>query len=934
MSSYPWFQAQFDRHTAEAFLRDNANAHTFVVRESSKAGQLSLSIRQKDDTIAHSIIERTPQSLFLVRRANETITADSLPALLTKLSLDINEPYAPAAAADALYLDTVPTPDQISQTVQRRSAPHGLLPTPSNAYVEAGQVFDMPAQRFAQFTQPQPLPSLPQSAEAFPAQRFAHAQFTQPQPLPSPHSSASSFGPMPRSPREHVEQVPYAALPVRAQQLLDVHKIDAMSVAVRTDARGVMVPLKDSPAATLYKGRWTYDRASSGVVAPWLEAAGAPTVSVAVKLVRKPTSSKALAAWSRLAHANVLPLFGVIVSPEQRQVMPFANGGTLRELLDSPASAELADSELFQLSVLRDVASALVYLHSQNVLHRDLRACNVMLHRFGGGGASVPTALLGGFSLTREVAEAEDQIYTTADFNVPLQPLAPEQLTDYMNGLPGCRSSHETDVWAFGVLCCEVLLPEVANFYSPLFEDLAQTDLRGWMERVYHFVTERAFTPLDMNDLSEATPSLLAVAKRCLQHMPAYRPPIDDIHNALRSLADTAARAARVQSNPAKPPHSAPAPASLGVPSVAASRRSRDAEPPAAAAAAASPASPRAVVPKEIYGRSDQAIGQREFLEAEREFSYRMTQLDAGYRQSCFASVMTDRPVLPMADIDAIFQNVQALAKAADTFYQAVVKASAGDKFFASAAASLKSSKIADSLSKFLGGVAASQQVLYARLYGGGSKRDSEAFAQLLDGVQRGKRANGASLSELLAAPYQHMSNQKRLLARLAGQVTDAGEKEALGVLRAALDGIKSDNKAGDMDAKAVAQSLKWSSKMLVNDFGSLSLLDGEHKLVRIGTFGVKLAGAKKAKSHNAYLFHDALLLCEKKKVVAALDLGRAIEIEVRVTSPAAFSFTSRNLLSNTTFKCECTCTAMCDAQNWVNDIDGAHAALQRVRKQ
>jgi serine/threonine protein kinase len=928
--SYPWFQAHFDRSTAEAFLRDNADAHTFVVRESSKPGQLSLSIRQKDDTIAHSIIERTPQSMFLVRRANETITADSLPALLTQLSLDINEPYAPAAAAaaaddSALYLDSVPAPDQISHAAQRRSAPHGLLPAPSNAYVDAGQVFDVPAQRFSQFTQSQPLP---QSAEAFPAPRFS--QFTQPQPLPSPHSSASSFSSMPRSPRELVEHVPYAALPVRAQQLLDVHKIDAMSVAVRTDARGVMVSLKDSPAATLYKGRWTYDRASSGVVAPWLEAAGAPTVSVAVKLVRKPTSGKALLAWSRLAHANVLPLFGVIVSPEQRQVMPFANGGTLRELLDSPAGAELADSELFQLSVLRDVASALVYLHSQNVLHRDLRACNVMLHRFGGG-ASVPTALLGGFSLTREVADAEDQIYTTADFNVPLQPLAPEQLTDYMNGLPGCRSSHETDVWAFGVLCCEVLLPEVANFYSPLFDDLAQTDLRGWMERVFHFVTERAFTPLDMNDLSEATPSLLAVAKRCLQHMPAYRPPIDDIHNALRSLADTAARAVRLQNNPPKPPHSAPAPASLGVPSVATTRRSRDAEPPAAAASAA-PASPRAVVPKEIYGRSDQAIGQREFLEAEREFSYRMTQLDTGYRQSCFASVMTDRPVLPMADIDAIFQNVQALAKAADAFYQAVVKASAGDKFFASAAASLKSSKIADALGKFLGGVAASQQVLYARLYGG--KKDSEAFAQLLDGVQRGKRANGASLSELLAAPYQHVSNQKRLLARLAGQVTDAGEKEALGVLRAALDGIKSDNKAGDMDAKAVAQSLKWSTKMLVNDFGSLSLLDGEHKLVRIGTFGVKLAGAKKAKSHNAYLFHDALLLCEKKKVVAALDLGRAIEIEVRVTSPAAFSLTSRNLLKNTTFKCECTCTATCDAQNWVNDIDGAHAALQRVRKQ
>lgn len=328
---------------------------------------------------------------------------------------------------------------------------------------------------------------------------------------------------------------------------------------------------------------------------------------------------------------------------------------------------------------------------------------------------------------------------------------------------------------------------------------------------------------------------------------------------------------------------------------------------------------------REVYGSSEAAIAEREFIEEERTFAYKMATLDGLYRKGMLAAVMGDIPPMTMVDVDAVFQNVQLLHKAADEFYKAVVTASAGAKFFVETLAALKSTKYADVLGKFLSGAANAQMVLYNRLFNAPKKeaRTQESLQQWLDATQHSKRANGATLSDLLSAPYQHLGNQKRMFDRIATLTKDA-EKEAVVALRAALDAVKVDTGSGDQDSKAVQKSLKWQSKMVQNDFNAMSLIDGEHRLLRIGAFGVKIANAKKAKSHDAYLFHDALLLCDKKKVLVALDLSRAFDVSVRATSPAAFAITSRNTLNGATFFCECVCTARCDALNWADDITAA----------
>jgi len=98
---------------------------------------------------------------------------------------------------------------------------------------------------------------------------------------------------------------------------------------------------------------------------------------------------------ARLQHPNILPVYDSgVVDGLLFYVMPFVEGESLRERLQREPQLPLDDA----LQITREVADALSYAHSHDVVHRDIKPENIMLS----GGHAIVTD----FGIARAVSAA------------------------------------------------------------------------------------------------------------------------------------------------------------------------------------------------------------------------------------------------------------------------------------------------------------------------------------------------------------------------------------------------------------------------------------------------------------------------------------------------------------------------------------------------
>lgn len=137
---------------------------------------------------------------------------------------------------------------------------------------------------------------------------------------------------------------------------------------------------------------------------------------------------------ARLSHPNIVPIFAVDeMDGLVFFVMAFVDGETLEQRIRS--RGPLPASEL--ATILREVGWALAYAHAQGVVHRDVKADNIMLERGSG------RALVVDFGIARVMEDpaggGTGELLGTAEY------MSPEQAR-------GGVADQRSDIYALGVV--------------------------------------------------------------------------------------------------------------------------------------------------------------------------------------------------------------------------------------------------------------------------------------------------------------------------------------------------------------------------------------------------------------------------------------------------------------------------------------------------
>jgi len=214
---------------------------------------------------------------------------------------------------------------------------------------------------------------------------------------------------------------------------------------------------------------------------------------------------------ARLDHPHILPLFdsgdadGLLY-----YVMPFVEGESLREKLDREKQLQIDES----LQIALEVADALSYAHSRDVVHRDIKPENILI---AGDHARVAD-----FGIARAVSEAGGERLTETGLAVGTPSyMSPEQAAGD-HDLDG-----RSDLYSLGCVLYEMLAGE-PPFTGPTVESVIRQHLTA--------------APPSVTTLRPATPpQVTAAIARSLAKAPADRfSPAAQFADALRNATAAA----------------------------------------------------------------------------------------------------------------------------------------------------------------------------------------------------------------------------------------------------------------------------------------------------------------------------------------------------------------------------------------------------------
>ncbi|MGD2152719.1 MAG: serine/threonine-protein kinase [Gemmatimonadales bacterium] len=214
-----------------------------------------------------------------------------------------------------------------------------------------------------------------------------------------------------------------------------------------------------------------------------------------------------------LSHPNIVSVHGVgrLSNDLPYFVMQYVKGRTLEERLRAEGPLPVGEAR----NAIVEVASALAAAHQKGIVHRDVRADNV-LHESESG-----RALLSDFGIVAILASAESgqaaRLTKTGELVGDPAHMSPEQLS-------GQDVTELSDVYALGLMGYELLTGR------------GPYDVKSRREAI---TAHMQWEPRRLSELrADVDPDLEAVLTRCLAKEPEHRPRAADVARRLAAPAE------------------------------------------------------------------------------------------------------------------------------------------------------------------------------------------------------------------------------------------------------------------------------------------------------------------------------------------------------------------------------------------------------------
>ncbi|KAK8580787.1 hypothetical protein V6N12_071039 [Hibiscus sabdariffa] len=218
---------------------------------------------------------------------------------------------------------------------------------------------------------------------------------------------------------------------------------------------------------------------------------------------------------SKIRHKNVVQFIGACTSPPTLCIVTeFMSGGSVYDLLHKQKTGFRLP---FLLKVAIDVSKGMSYLHQNSIMHRDLKAANLLMDENG-------VVKVADFGVARVQAQPGVMTAETGTYRW----MAPE-LSDILSAVGPWKViehkpyDHKADVFSFGVVLWELLTGKLP------YENL--TPLQAAVG-----VVQKGLRPVIPK---HTHPKFVELLERCWQQDPSLRPEFSEISNILEDLAST-----------------------------------------------------------------------------------------------------------------------------------------------------------------------------------------------------------------------------------------------------------------------------------------------------------------------------------------------------------------------------------------------------------